>query len=103
MAAVLLLAIAAKREIGTFRKRGQKIERTACGRFVHLLPEATGEDVPLLLGSTRLPLRHQLRFRRELRIPDIEPILLGVALLADAAGWSPHSAYAYAFALESRR
>src|SRR5579859_1710646 len=71
MAADLVRAIAAYRELGGVRQGGQQIERSCRIRSLHLGPELAGEALPASLVVRPQRLLEQRLARREHRKPDI--------------------------------
>ena len=92
MATRLVLAVAAEREVGPKRERGEKVQRAAGRPFGHLGFEGADEGIPFRGRAGGLALRHQPGAGRQVRIPDVEPVVGGVAFLADAARRTAHGA-----------
>jgi len=74
------------------RERRQQIERPLRRRHIHFRFEGADEAFPFSLCYRRLALRHQLRTRCEVGIPDIEPVITRVAFLPNATRRTPHRA-----------
>src|SRR5262249_27752764 len=92
VAASLVFAVAADRQVGAMRERRQQIERPSCRRRIHLRFEGADKAFPFSLSHCRLALRHQRRAGREVGIPDIEPVVARVAVLANSARRTSHRA-----------
>src|SRR5882724_1378095 len=85
MALVLALAVAADREVRLVGQPGEELERALTRGLPHLAPVALHVAAPAR-GRERLRERptHQLRARRQLRVPDVEEIAAGIVGLAHA-------------------
>lgn len=75
MAASLVLTIAAHREIRRMRQRGQQFQIVLCVARSHLGPVLPGERRPLRRRCRFLSEFHRLDARRQIREPDVVPIL----------------------------
>src|SRR4051794_10939547 len=78
----LVLAIAADREISLVGERGEEVEGVPRRRLVHLGAEAAQERLPFLRRPCRLGARHEIGAGRKIGVPDVEPVIRGIALLA---------------------
>src|SRR5258705_1770137 len=89
MALVLALAVAADREVRLVGQPCEELERALTRGLPHLAPVALRVAAPAR-GRERLRERpaHQLRARRQLRVPDVEEIAAGIVGLAHAP-WEP--------------
>src|SRR5262245_38018135 len=102
MAARLVLAIAADRKVRVLRKRGEHIEHPAVVRLRHLGAVLASERRPLRCRLRTLPQLHRSIARREVRKPDVVPVLRSELFLRHAARRAAYRPDAQAFAVASR-
>src|SRR5262245_40876190 len=103
MAAPLILAKAANRKIDVMGKRGQSVEHSPVFGSCHFR-FVTSREAPPSGGIIMLPPRPEKRCtRREVRQPDIEPVVARIPVLPDASRRPPDRAQSDAFSALSGR
>lgn len=96
-----IVAIAAEREIGCVRECGEGVEEVAHVGALHLGMEAFGETRPRSLRITRACGLHQFLTRREIRKPDVIPVIFSEAVSGNATWRAAYSSEAHSFARQS--
>ena len=102
MAAALVPAVAAQRQVGVMRQRRQYVQFAAPIGRAHLPPELPAEcgPRPLVRRSQRFP--HQFGAGRQVREPDVVVVEPGEVTLRNAARRAPHRPEPQTFAGLSR-
>ena len=93
----LVLAIAADREVGPVRQRSQRVENVTGVRLLHLSAVTPDERLPRTFRVAGESDRNKLRTRRQIRKPDVVPVVRRLARARNTARRTPHSADAHAF------
>src|SRR5690606_37320610 len=103
VAAALVLAVAAYREVRAMGQRREQVERAAGVRRGHLPPIGAEEAGPVLRCPGGVRELHGRRRRREVGIPDVVPVTPGELRARHAARRPPHRADAKPLVAGPRR
>src|SRR6476660_422728 len=103
VAARLVVAVAADREVGGVRKLREQVDRARVVGARHLCAVLADEDLPPLRRRRLLPDLQRRDAGRQVRIPDVIPIVGGKALLRDSARRPSHGTDPQALAFCARR
>src|SRR5690606_25175003 len=103
VAAVLILAIAAYRKVRAAREHGEQLNAASCIRRRHLLAVLPLETLPLSITLRRESELHRLDGRRQVRIPDVVPVLPRELRLRHTPWRTPHCPDACALPRSTRR
>ncbi len=96
-------AVAADGEVRVMRQRRECIEKMTRIRRLHLCPEPAHERTPRSQRGTRARGPHQLLTRREIRKPDVVPVLGSVSIARDSTRRTPYRSQPHTLPSDPRR